>query len=150
VFTSAPRKPAPAWRNKFAHVSQAARVHRRERILKFIKKYNNRGNVAGISAIFCRCVSAQKKDTFYGNFETGTWIQMKWFGDTFQIPVMDRLNKCRPCFQKTISRTGCHFADFLLCSSLVPCCRYLLPADLLRSCPVCLARTRTQASRAGG
>jgi hypothetical protein len=39
---------------------------------------------------------------------------MTKLGDMFHIPVTDRLNKRRPCVQKTIGRSGTLFCHFLL------------------------------------
>jgi hypothetical protein len=39
---------------------------------------------------------------------------MAKLGDMFHIPVTDRLNKRRPCVQKTIGRSGTLFCHFLL------------------------------------
>jgi hypothetical protein len=39
---------------------------------------------------------------------------MTKLGDMFHIPVTDRLNKRRPCVQKTIGRSGTVFCHFLL------------------------------------
>jgi hypothetical protein len=47
-------------------------------------------------------------------------------GDMFHIPVTDRLNKRRPCVQKTIGRSGTLFCHFLLilvgCAAAVAAC----------------------------
>eukprot|EP01047_Picozoa_sp_COSAG01_P015041 COSAG01_NODE_745_length_13872_cov_40.816525_4_plen_57_part_00 len=39
---------------------------------------------------------------------------MTKLGDMFHIPVADRLNKRRPCVQKTIGRSGTLFCHCLL------------------------------------
>jgi hypothetical protein len=68
---------------------------------------------------------------------------MTKLGDMFHIPVTDRLNKRRPCVQKTIGRSGtlfCHFLLILVGSGLRArfadsCCM----AAWLPSTPLCLS-----------
>jgi hypothetical protein len=54
----------------------------------------------------------------------------------FHIPVTDRLNKRRPCVQKTIGRSGTLFCHFLLIlvSKLPPASCLLLEYYLLEIC----------------
>jgi hypothetical protein len=52
---------------------------------------------------------------------------MTKLGDMFHIPVTDRLNKRRPCVQKTIGRSGTLFCHFLLI--LVQCANCALGQD---------------------
>jgi hypothetical protein len=70
---------------------------------------------------YLHCLSMPKKDPYYHNFGTYSWIHMTKLGDRFHIPVTDRLNKRRPCVQKTIGRSGTLFCHFLLILVHSPC-----------------------------
>jgi hypothetical protein len=48
---------------------------------------------------------------------------MTKLGDMFHIPVTDRINKRRPCVQKTIGRLGTLFCHFLLILVQAPAAR---------------------------
>jgi hypothetical protein len=58
---------------------------------------------------------------------------MTKLGDMFHTPVTDRLNKRRPCVQKTIGRSGTLFCHFLLILVLA---RYSCTHHRLRLCTV--------------